>query len=333
MFNKWRRLFLIVTILLICCISLTCYLWYQLNNTKYQLATAKTQLATTVAELDTTKKQLDNTKAQLDNTTKELVKTEGQLANVEDQLDFTNAELSMTRSQLQAKTNENNQMLNQYDSLKDDINIRLAITPENRQSFITPNNSIVSDKVQEITGGYSEDTNEYWRDCDRLYKWVVNNISYSYDSYMAVLPENISGELTWRQECWRMPEETIADETGDCEDMALLLASMIDSYNEGRYAVWCIEINSNIPGISGHMAVAFPVQNNNIAILDPAGNYYSGREYGTLSSERATVGINKWISYWESKIPEAFISAVLTEDSYYEFNDTAGFLEWLKERN
>jgi len=42
--------------------------------------------------------------------------------------------------------------------------------------------------------------------------------------------------------------------------------------------------------------------------------------------------VNKWLAHWKNKIPEAFISAVFTDDFYYKFNNTAEFLEWLEAR-
>ena len=75
-----------------------------------------------------------------------------------------------------------------------------------------------------------------------LYHWVVNNVEYSHDSYFPVIPEVMGSPLIWWEECWRMPAETLEDEAGDCEDMAVLLASLMLSYNNGSYAVWAIEI-------------------------------------------------------------------------------------------
>ncbi len=231
---------------------------------------------------------------------------------------------------MEAAYSENSQMVNQYTGLKRQIDIRLADTPQDQQSFITANNTAVSAKVREITGGYSEDVNEYWRDCEQLYRWVVNNISYSYDSYMPVLPQTLSGELRWSEDCWRMPEETLEDKTGDCEDMAVLLASMLRSYNEGKYRVWVLIIHSSVPEVKGHAAVAFPVAGGRLAILDPAGNYYTGYPYGTLQSESASVAVSKWLSHLEKAIPGAEIVEAFSEDSYNQFSSTDEFLTWLK---
>jgi len=266
----------------------------------------------------------------LDDTQTQLVDTEVQLSMTKTQLDTTKTQLGVTTIQLETAKNENSEMLNQYASLKGQVNVRLGDTPEDRQSFINPTNSLVSTKVLEITGGYSGEVSDYWRDCERLYRWVVSNISYSYDSYMPILPESISGGLIWQQDYWRMPGETLEDETGDCEDMAVLLASMLRSYNEGKYQIWVLVIRSSVPEVKGHVAVAFPVEGGKLAILDPAGNYYTG-QYGSLQSESVSIAVNNWLSHWQSEMPGAEIVGVFSEDVYEEFSSTDEFIAWAQE--
>ncbi len=338
MYRMWKRLFIVATILLVACATFGGFFWYQLNDTKKQLANTEVQLANTMVELDITEEQLTNTKTLLDTTKTQLADTKTlldttktQLVATEAQLGTTKRELATTKSQLETTKNENSRMGSQYAGLRNQINVRLGSTPQDRQSFITPDNSTVSAQVREITGGYSEDVNEYWGDCERLYRWVVNNISYSYDSYMPVLPVTLSGELIWWEGFWRMPEETLEDKTGDCEDMAVLLASMLRSYNEGNYSIWVLTIRSSVPEVSGHVAVAFPVAGGRLAILDPAGNYYTGYQYGSLGSDSASVAVSNWLSYWENDIPGVEIVEAFSENSHNQFSGTDEFLTWLKE--
>jgi len=348
MYNTWKKLFIAVVILLVGASAVGGYSLYKWNVTKNQLIDTEVKLSNTVIELDTTKAQLTDTKTLLDTTQTQLVDTEAklgttkaqlvdteaklgttkaQLVDTETQLDVTKTQLDMTTIQLETEKNKNSQMLNQYASLKEQVNTRLGDTPEDKQNFITPNNSLVSAKVLEITGGYSGDVNDYWRDCERSYRWVVNNISYSYDSYMPILPESVSGGLIWQQDYWRMPEETIEDKTGDCEDMAVLLASMLRSYNEGKYQIWVLVIRS---GELGHVAVAFPVEGGRLTILDPAGNYYTG-QYGSLDSSSVSIAVNNWLSHWQSEMPDAEITGVFSEDIFEEFSSTAEFITWAQE--
>ena len=157
---------------------------------------------------------------------------------------------------------------------------------------------------------------------------MVNNIEYSDDSYLPYLPPLPQGSLVWMQECWRMPEETLEDEAGDCEDMALLLASLMLGYNQHTYGVWAIEISNED---SGHLAVAFPVAGDKLTILDPAGNYYTGYPSGQLRSNDINRAINDWLSHWAQSMPGAEISFVFSDDLYEQFSNTDEFINWCKE--
>ena len=336
--SVWSKLFIVTTILLVSYSASIGYFWYQLNakqdqldNTEVKLADALLRLDNIIAQLTDTKTQLDTTKAQLIDTQAQLDTTQVQLDTTQVQLDTTQVQLDTTQTQLGEAKDENSQMLNQYAGLKKQIDIRLGLSSQDQQSFITPNNSSVSDKVQDITGGYTGESDKYWRDCERLYRWVVENISYSYDSHTPLLPSAISDNLKWHKGYWRMPEETLEDETGDCEDMAVLLASLLLSYNEGEYLIWVLGINSDDPEIPGHLAVALPVQGGGLIILDPAGNYYTGYQLTTLKSWSASSAVNDWLAHWNWKVPDGEVIRVFSESIYYEFSNTAEFLTWLEE--
>jgi len=301
------------------------------NNEEWKIAytTLKTDNEECETAYNTLKAQLDSTQADLSNTDKLLLDSEIQLDKTKAELDLTDTRLAMTTNQLETARNNNSQMLSQYASLKEQVIVRLGISHKDRQSFITPNNSIVSSKVRSIAGSYSEDTEESWSDYRRLYAWVVSNITYSSDGLIPVLPQDISGELTWAPECWQTPEETIVAEVGDCEDMAVLLASMLLSYNEGKFGIWLLGISN---GEVGHLAVAFPVQGDNLSILDPAGNYYTGYQYGPITQESKSIAVRRWLSNWNREMPGAEVVEVFSEDFYEEFSGTDEFLTWLEER-
>lgn len=300
----------------------------QLDITKTELTNTKTQLATIEFKLDFTKEQLTNTEAELETALIQLTNTEHQLAETESQLVTAESQLVTAEYQLEIAEDEQEQMLSDYSSLSAEIYLRQGENKDT-QEFITPNNPIVSTKVTEITGSYSEDVNERWRDYERLYKWVLNNIEYSSDSHTPILPQTIGGELRWTKDFWRMPEETIEDEAGDCEDMAVLLASMMINYNGDRYSVWAIKIKN---GDSGHLAVAFPVAGNKLTILDPAGNYYTGCQVRDLRSDDTNRAINDWLSHWSKEMPDAEIKVIFSNDFYREFSSTEEFKEWVRER-
>ncbi len=300
----------------------------QLDITKTELTDTKTQLDTIEFKLDFTKEQLTNTEAELETALIQLTNTEHQLAETESQLVTAESQLVTAESQLEIAEDEQKEMLNQYSNLREQIYLRQGEDEDTRE-FITPENEMVSAKVTEIAGSYSEDVNERWRDYERLYKWVVNNIEYSSDSHTPILPQTIGGKLIWTKDFWRMPEETIEDEAGDCEDMAVLLASMMINYNSDRYSVWAIKIKNEE---GGHLAVAFPVAGDKLTILDPAGNYYTGYLTGRLSSLSIDAAVNDWLSKWRQKMPNAQIVGVFSKDFYREFSSKEEFKEWVRER-
>ncbi|MFC1989135.1 transglutaminase-like domain-containing protein [Chloroflexota bacterium] len=332
MCGVWNRLSaVLIIVLIICAVFSSGYFWYQLNITEIQLDTAKAQLVNTEGQLANAEKQLTNTKIGLDTIKSQLDNTQAELDAAQIHLNTTKNQLAMTTIQLESAKKENSKMLNQYASFREQINTRLGLTSQDMQSFITPDNLTVSIKVKEIAGSYSEDTNEFWRDYQRLYRWVVNNIDYSYDSPTPKLPKYISGNLTWERDYWRTPEETIENETGDCEDMATLLASMLRNYNQSNYIVWLLAIRSTFPKATAHLAIAFPVQGGKLTILDPAGNYYTGYQFGSLGAESHSVAVSRWLSHWSSKMPNAEIIQVFSENIYKQLSGTDEFLTWLQE--
>jgi len=85
--------------------------------------------------------------------------------------------------------------------LDDDV-VKLYVTP-NEQSVVDLKNQILEDKFF-LTPNWMA-----------IRDWVGNNIKYRYDS------EVYGGEH------WQLPKETIQRRTGDCEDFAILLCSLL----------------------------------------------------------------------------------------------------------
>jgi hypothetical protein len=308
----------------------------QLTTTEGKLAAAETALTTTETRLSTSESQLATAKEDLENSEKELENTENTLKSTETQLVTANRQLEETRTQLvsvggQLKTAQDTQaqMLDEYSDLRTQVNIRFGQTGDS-QKFITPDNAKVAAKALAVAGNYSQDNNELWRDYKSLYQWVVSNIKYTKDSYSAYLPSQLGGEVLWSQECWRMPEETLADMAGDCEDMAVLLASLISNYNQQQYGVWTILIRNES---QGHAAVAIPVAGGKLTILDPAGNYYTGCQASWLQSYDINQAVNDWLAYWTPEMPGAKVTFVFSHDFYQNFSSTQEFISWAKERS
>ena len=312
----------------------------QLTTTEDELADTVTQLTLTEDKLADTVTQLTTTEDELADTVTQLTVTEGalgdivaQLASAEDELADAVTQLTLAEDELADAVIENTLLLSQYANIRAIVEARIGysfyVTEEDRQSYITPDDATVSALVQATTDGYTGDTSRTWNDYFLLYQWVADNIVYNFDSYMPRLPELLSDAVRWVQECWNKPAETIADGKGDCEDQALLLASMMKNYNNGDLAVWLIGIQSAVPGQIGHMAVAFPVEGGHLTIVDPTWSYYTGWPSGSLESKIASSAVSDWVSL----IPDAnfYVYSILSNNTDQRFSSTAEFLTWFEE--
>ena len=86
--------------------------------------------------------------------------------------------------------------------------------PEQFNLYVTPNDPAVKTALSEIIG----QPLKVLTDFDTIRDWVSSNISYRYDQ------EIYGGEY------WQLPSETLTRGTGDCEDFALLLCSLLLAY-------------------------------------------------------------------------------------------------------
>jgi len=331
---------IVVTVFLIISVIVSGVLFMQKGNVNRELSETTTQLVSTQEQLTGTETELTNTQSELTDTKSELADTQGKLtvsenkvtdteaklSTTENQLEDTKSQLSGVTTQLTATQDENTRMTNNYSSLRAQIDLKLG-RGEDSEKFITPNDPLVVARAIQIAGTYTQDANKLWRDYQRLYQWVVDNIKYNYDTNLPLLPMAMSGDLTWEQEYWRMPEETLNNKVGDCEDMAALLASLMLSYNNQQYGVWAIIIRNQD---SGHVAVALPVVGKELSILDPAGKYYTGYRANWLRSFEVGVAVSDWLAAWAPDMPGAKITAVFSDDFYKEFSGTQDFINWAK---
>ena len=252
------------------------------------------------------------------------------LTAIESQLAETTEQWKNAETRLESKIGEGNWLVEHYSEIQKQARLRLG-EGQDAQRFITPDDPSVAAKVQEITGGYGEDSIEGWADAERLYSWLVRNIEYAADTYTPLLPNPPDETVSWQGGFWRMPAETIKDKAGDCEDMSALLISMLLNYNGRRNPVWGIGIESTKPEPSRHIAVAIPVENNQLTILDPTAHYNTTFPSGWgIAAKESPVAIGEWLARWSEKMPEARIYMVFSEDVYREFQSTEEFLEWVK---
>lgn len=92
-----------------------------------------------------------------------------------------------------------------------------GMTESEIKSHITPENQLVKDCLQDILGAppYQPSKDGF----DLLRDWVANNIDY------------VSDEQQWGiTDYWQIPEETLSLYSGDCEDFAFILCSLLRAY-------------------------------------------------------------------------------------------------------
>ena len=221
-------------------------------------------------------------------------------------------------------------LLSDYASLRSQINQRVLHVDV--MDFVTPNDSAVKAVVLQVTGGWSNlsDWDEYWSDVKEMYDWVVTNIEYRYDGLFPILPSAPSGSVEYEMEMWQFPSETLNLRKGDCEDMAILLASMIGSYNEEKYWVECITIGGSL---GGHVGVQLPVANDRLTILDPAGKYYTQTPSGDITNEDISTEINDWLNHWKPSLGgDARVLGVFSSYIDMSFSSISEYISWMYSR-
>jgi hypothetical protein len=162
-----------------------------------------------------------------------------------------------------------------------------------------------------------------------MYDWVVANIAYRADGYYPILPDDPRNDLTLWDDMWQTPAQTLELGKGDCEDMSILLVSMIRCYNDDQYYTEVIVI-------TGHAAVYLPFEDNQICILDPAGHYYTNTGYPNyhIYDDTATE-VNSWLNQWNIWAPEDApheINWIFSSYIWEDFTSNHEFINWLNGR-
>jgi chaperonin cofactor prefoldin len=289
-------------------------LQYQNNVLSTRCSVLESNISEALSELEDVIKELKKEYSQLDIEHENLQFDFNHMANNFEKLQNSNIELE----------DEFNIYSAQFKLLQKDVNSRLGLDG-NLSRFVTPTNPEVINLMLEVTGGYEEpdSIDELWEDYKALFDWVTTMISYSVDSPYPYLYSDPSYSVKWLDHSVRFPNETLADKTGDCEDQAILLLSVMNAHNN-RSVKWCISLKWEG---GGHLAVAFPVSGGRIAILDPTGDYYSGTVL-RFSSEPVNEAIQKWFSRWNEK--DIYIDSVFNDNFYVEFESIDEFYEWFE---
>ncbi|MEM2739475.1 MAG: hypothetical protein QXQ29_01565 [Candidatus Bathyarchaeia archaeon] len=213
-----------------------------------------------------------------------------------------------------------------YLKLVDEVNIH-AIHPKREDLLlITPSDVRVKSLMLQITGGWSGyfDLGEISRDVKALFDWVVSNIRYRSDGLYPLLPPDPSFPPLYVSDMWQYPNQTLTFREGDCDDQAILLASMLLAYFQGRLRVECIVVTD-------HMAVYIPFEDGGIMILDPTVGYYTGSP-GMPGFADISVEVYRWIGRLEDMFGKRINVKWVFSDSILKlFYSTERFIEWLYE--
>ncbi|MCX8162616.1 MAG: hypothetical protein N3E44_06515 [Candidatus Bathyarchaeota archaeon] len=213
-----------------------------------------------------------------------------------------------------------------YLKLVDEVNIHATHPKKEDLLLITPNDIRVRSLMLQITGGWSGylDLSEISRDVKALFDWVVNNVRYRSDGLYPLLPPDPSFPPSYVSDMWQYPNQTLAFREGDCDDQAILLASMLSAYFQGKLRVECIIVTD-------HMAVYIPFENGREMILDPAVGYYTGSP-GMPSFKDVSVEVYRWIGRLEDMFGKRINVKWVFSDRFLKlFYSTERFIEWLYE--
>jgi hypothetical protein len=226
-----------------------------------------------------------------------------------------------------------------YYALRDLIDQRLMRA--NAAKFIIPDDPTVVSMAYNITGktGNVTDPNEIWKDIKAMYNWVDNNIRYREDGLYPVLPNELtdikSKGLRQTDQMAQYPNETLTLKMGDCEDIAILLTSMIRAYfydgnSSYRYTVECIWITGES---AGHVAVQIPYEGGKLVILDPIRDYYSHDTLGDVALNNVSTELYNWMNIWRPSLGnDIHVYRVFSDYMDQFFDTTDEYLTWMYER-
>ena len=211
--------------------------------------------------------------------------------------------------------------LNAYSRLSADVNMRWDRATV--EAFVTPEDPAVEATVRAVTYGKVDppSMDELLTGVGMLCMWVSSSIRPAQDGLYPALPRSPIGNLTFINENWQFPNETLALRSGDCEDAALLLLSMIRFYSPKLQACGIL-----VEGSKGaHMAVLIS-KGGKVAILDPGLYYMSRDELGRLALGDLAAELSIWLPQVEVSVgSDANVTMLFTESQTVHFKSTNEF--------
>jgi len=306
--------------------------WYivnqqsQIDQLKFRISSLQSQNAALSSSLSVLESNMSGVLGELESEISkmrlEYSQLENEHNNLKDEYDHLESNVEMLLDSKEELESQFGNYTANFKQLRNEVNSRLALDG-NLSRFITPGDPALIERMLEITGGHEnpQSLTELWEDYKALYDWTTASITYGADSPYPYLDTDPTSPVRWVEHSVRFPNETLSDGTGDCEDQAILLLSMMIAYNE-PLAKWCISLQWEG---GSHMAAAFPVKGRKLVILDPAVDYHTGTG-SELSSKPVEEAIKDWISMWDSD--SVFVRSVLNDKYYIVFDSTEEFLEW-----
>lgn len=190
-----------------------------------------------------------------------------------------------------------------YDTLRSYIDLEEAI-------HLIINNEELN-KIAETIEDVSNMETDHWDACWLIHKYVRDEIKYAYDCEMPYIttysyyPEETDTQLTGfetgtLQNYYQSLDYTVEYKQGDCDDQAVLEYAMIQYYQKYIYGtlynLYLARISLNDG--NSHMAVFMPVVDNQICILDPAGQYQTG-SWNYIQSKKASTELYNYRDIWD----------------------------------
>jgi len=212
-------------------------------------------------------------------------------------------------------------LLSDYNSLVSNWNSRIELEKMGRgyenypMNFITPEDTDVKNTGIQILG-HSSDGDLSWDDMNKINAWVGNNIAYNHDTGFGE-----PGTLKSGGECWLFPNETLALKRGDCEDQALLMASLCSAEAKIGW-LWVAELSleKSDGSSAGHLAVFLKVGGDKMHIYDPTWGWSSG------SSKSEQEALNQYTT--ENGFSSVKVERIFNMQEIHSFDSNQEFFDW-----
>jgi hypothetical protein len=168
----------------------------------------------------------------------------------------------------------------------------LPATESEFKSFITPECPLVDEALLDILGNPPYELSQV--SFDDIRDWVAINIDY------------ISDEKRWGKDYWQTPQETLSYRTGDCEDFAILLCSLLRNYGIDAQQVY----------------VALGVDDSEDGHAFLLENWYSDGEWRRVESQSSAQlsSGNSWFGFPtpDSRLNQYEITGAFNDLYYYD---------------